>query len=68
MSGHPWAVDPELLAQLEAWALDEEKAARGVQGPSFVGTEWGADIIERHRERAALLRRVLSVIATKAQL
>jgi hypothetical protein len=46
--------DPkEALERLKARAVKEELAAGNVQGPSFRGSEWGADIIAAHRQHAA---------------
>lgn len=46
--------------RLREWAIAEDKAATGVQGPAFVGSAWGADIIAAHKQRAADLRLLLA--------
>jgi hypothetical protein len=48
----PTADPKEALERLKARAAKEELAAGKVQGPSFRGSEWGADIIAEHRQHA----------------
>lgn len=60
--GSPADCQPSSVARLEALARREDKAAGGVQGPSFRGSEWGADIIASHRQNAHDIRTVLAVL------
>jgi hypothetical protein len=50
----------EAVARLKLRAEQEARWAGNVQGPAFRGTQWGADIIDEHRQHAADLRLLLS--------
>lgn len=52
----------ELIERLEAMAEKEARFAGGVQGPGVRGTEWGADIIAKHRRNAETLRRAAAAL------